>query len=272
MDQLSTLLSRHAFHARVFYNGDFCGANAFQEEDKNGHLHIVRRGEVVFGHDDSSVLRIDEPSIVFYARGLNHGLRVLPGKPAALLCARIHYEGGRQNPLAKALPDCLAIPLKQVPNLDRVLDQLFQEADTPYPGQQMTLDRLCDVVMVQAIRHAYEAGRLCGQAMAGLADSELARALVLMHDDPARAWTLQQLAEVCGMSRSKFAKRFHELVQTTPADYLAGRRMVLAQSLLRKNKLVKVVAREAGYASQPAFTKAFTSRFGMSPREWLRAN
>ena len=270
MDQLSTLLHRHSFNGRVFFNGEFCGANSIEEEGRFGHLHIVRKGRVLMNHEDGTTVHLNEPGIVFYIRGLNHRLCVPAGTSAKLLCARIQFDGGRQNPLAKALPDILHIPLAAVPRLAVLLDMLFSEADEYYPGQQLTLDRLCDVVVVHVMRHAYETGQLKQSILSGLADRGLSRALVLMHDDPAHPWDLHSLAKECGMSRSKFAKHFHDVLAETPADYLAGRRMLLAQHLLKKNKPVKAIASEVGYASQPAFTKAFTAKIGMSPREWLK--
>lgn len=270
MDRLSQLLGRHCFSAKVFYNGEFCGSNGFDEEGKSGHLHIVRRGLITMNHEDRPALHIEEPSIVLYMRGLNHQLCVPAESPAKLLCARIAFEDGMQNPLTKALPDCLEIPLKNMLHVTSLLDMLFKEADMVYPGQQMTLDRLCDVVVVQVVRYAFETGQLAENTLSGLADKGLTRALVMMHNDPGHPWSLEKLADACGMSRSRFAKLFHEVVAMTPGEYLTERRMLLAQRLLKKKRPIKAVAVEVGYGSQPAFTKAFTARLGMSPRDWLK--
>jgi AraC-like DNA-binding protein len=72
------------------------------------------------------------------------------------------------------------------------------------------------------------------------------------------------------MSRSKFALRFRELVGTTPASYVADWRLALAERLLMQNQPVKVVADAVGYGSQGSFTRAFTVRNGMPPKERLR--
>lgn len=272
MDKLSALLERHAFHSKVFYNGDFCGSNSFEEEGTFGHLHIARRGQLVMQHEDQSYLKVEEPTIILYARGLNHRLCVPPEASTRLLCARISFEEGKRSALSKALPEYLQIPLKEMPHLGGLLEMVFCEADAKHPGQQLTLDRLCDVIIIQIIRYAHETGRLDQATLSGLSDLSLARALIKIHNDPAHPWSLQQLAEICGMSRSKFAKCFHQVLETTPANYLTERRMLLAQTLLKKNRPVKAVAVEVGYASQPAFTKAFTAKLGMSPRDWLRNN
>ena len=76
MDKLSTLIGRFTFNARVFFNGDFCDTNQFQQDGAAGHLHLVRQGPVVFEHAHGELLRVDEPSMVFYPRGAAHRLSV----------------------------------------------------------------------------------------------------------------------------------------------------------------------------------------------------
>lgn len=269
MDRLSALLGRYTFSASVFYNGEFCGSNGFSEGEQVGHLHLVRRGPVIIHHEDRPSLQIEEPTLVFYPRGLNHRLHVAPGTLASLLCATIAFQGGAQSALANALPDYLQMPLARVAGLTQTLNLLFDEASAARPGQKMVLDRLCDVLIVQGMRYALQTGQLDEGRLSGLSDAGLSRVLVAIHNDPASSWSLEKFAELSGMSRSKFAKRFHEVVGTTPADYLTDRRMSLAQKLLKRHKPVQTVALEVGYGSQPAFTKAFTARLGMSPRAWL---
>lgn len=271
MSQLTELLNRHILRASVFYNGRFCGDNSFNEEGKAGHLHIVREGEVVMHHAARPALRVDAPALVFYPQGMNHRLCSAPGKPPLLLCARVTVQGGELSALPKALPECIHIPLDRIKNMAGLLNVLFKESDTDYPGRQVVMDRMCDVVVVQIIRYAFENGQLTAGTLSGLTDPGLSRALEAIHTDPAHPWRLERLAEISGMSRSKFARYFHETVGTTPADYLTERRMIMAKVLLKKHKAIKAVATEVGYGSQPAFTKAFTARHGISPRTWSRS-
>jgi AraC-like DNA-binding protein len=271
MEQLSILLSRFSFSARVFYNGQFCGANSFCRQEQVGHLHLVRAGTVIVHHDSHPSIHIHEPSLLFYPRGMNHQLFVPPGSPAQLLCATIAFQGGANNALAKAMPDYLLMPFKELSRLARTFDLLFEEAGHDEHGRQVVLDRLCEVLTIQTMRHAFQTGQLALGMLAGLSDPGLARALDAIHGEPAKPWSLERLAQIAGMSRSKFAKHFHDIVGTTPAGYLTDWRMQLAQNLLKANKSVKVVAQEVGYGSQPAFSKAFTAKFKRSPRAWLGA-
>lgn len=269
MDMLSSLLSRFTLRAHVFHTGELCGISDFDGSDPAGHVHLVRQGRVIVHHADRPAIDIDEPSFLFYPRPLGHRLVVPPDGVADILCAAISFRDGEYNPLARALPDYLLLPLAQMPGLNRVLDLLFDEAFRDQFGRQLVLDRLCDVLIVQVIRHAIESGRISSGMLAGLSSGGLARVLMAMHERPAEAWTLNALASMAGMSRSSFAKRFHEVVGVTPADYLTSWRLALACSLLEKKLPVKQVAFDVGYGSQPAFTKAFTARHGMSPRAWL---
>jgi transcriptional regulator GlxA family with amidase domain len=91
--------------------------------------------------------------------------------------------------------------------------------------------------------------------------------LSLIHRDVGAAWTVESLAGAVGMSRSRFAEQFRELVGSGPMNYIAEWRLQRAQHLLVQNSLsVKSVARQVGFQSAAAFTRAFTKRFKRSPR------
>ncbi|MGI4841891.1 MAG: cupin domain-containing protein [Janthinobacterium lividum] len=270
MDKLSLLLGRHAFNARIFFNGSFCDANQFLENGISGHLHLVRQGPVEFVHDDGSVLRADQPSLVFYPRGGSHRLQVPHGHTATLLCADIVFEGGVANPLARVLPDCLHMPLSEIAGLGATLDLLFGEAAGAAPGRELILDRMCDVLLIQVIRREFAIGRLSPGLLAGLADRQLSAVLAAIHERPQQAWTLQSLAGVACMSRAAFAEHFRKVLGMPPGEYLTRWRLSLAGRLLRQGMPVKLVSSQTGYTSPSTFTRAFAARMGAAPRDWLK--
>jgi AraC-like DNA-binding protein len=270
MDKLSTLLGRYTFNARVFFNGDFCDANQLQEDGLAGRLHLVRKGPVVFTHAHGETLRIEEPAMVFYPRGMSHRLEVPDGASATLLCATIAFENGSANLLARVLPDYIEIPLRELEPMRHTLDLLFAEASDARQGREVILDRLCDVLMVQVIRHQFDNGHLHVGMLAGLADRQLAPVLDAMHARPHEPWQLQSLASLACMSRTGFTEHFRNVIGVPPVEYLTRWRISLACQLLRKGLPVKVVSAQAGYGSPPAFTRAFTEHVGVSPRQWLR--
>jgi transcriptional regulator GlxA family with amidase domain len=102
--------------------------------------------------------------------------------------------------------------------------------------------------------------------LAGLADPRLAKALTAMHEVPKKSWTLDDLAGVAGMSRTRFAEHFRTRVGQTPIDYLTVWRMTVAGQLLARGKPVKSVALQVGYQSAAAFSRVFSRVTGQAPR------
>lgn len=272
MDKLSALVGRFSFSARVFFNGSFCEANRFEHESDLGHLHLVRSGPVVFTAPDGGSFRVNEPSMVFYPGGASHTLSVPDGAEALLLCARIAFQDGARNLVARALPDCLCLPLRGLGTMRQTLYLLFAEAGAEPQGREVILDRLCDVLMIQLLRHQFDSGVLPPGTLAGLADRQLAPLLSALHDRPHEPWQLQDMSDLACMSRARFTDHFRNVVGMPPGEYLTRWRITLAQSLLLRGQSVKSVSGQAGYASPAAFTRAFTAVVGASPRQWLRAS
>jgi len=93
---------------------------------------------------------------------------------------------------------------------------------------------------------------------------------VALHGDPARPWTLDDMAATAGLSRSGFALQFKQTVGLTPGEHLARFRIATAQERLARGVPLKVVAFDVGYGSSTALSRAFREFTGQSPRAWLR--
>ena len=277
IDRLSGLLERFRVRAQLHHTGALCGLSHFDACEGHGYLHVLRRGTLQVHHPGSrevpESMRFDEPTLLLYPRPFTHRFRNPPVDGSDFTCARLAFDGGAQNPLARALPSLIALPLSRVQGLDAALALLFAETDRVRCGQRLLADRLFEVVVLQLLRwlldHPQEAGVRPG-LITGLSDPRLARALVAMHDAPGQAWTLERMAECAGMSRTAFANAFRDVVGQTPADYVTDWRIALAQSRLREGQAIKAMAEELGYASASALSRAFSARTGLSPRDWLR--
>ncbi|MEY2842560.1 MAG: hypothetical protein RI920_597 [Pseudomonadota bacterium] len=278
IDRLSGILDRFRVQAQLHHTGAMCGLNHFDAGEGHGYLHVLRRGELKVSHPGSrevpESLHFDQPTLLLYARPFTHRFHNPPVDGSDFTCARLAFDGGPLNPLARALPPLIALPLAQVEGLDGALSLLFAETDRVRCGQRLLADRLFEVVMLQLLRwlldHPQEAGIRPG-LIAGLSDPRLARTLVAMHESPGEPWPLERMAEQAGMSRTTFANTFREVVGQTPADYLSDWRIALAQSRLREGRSIKALADELGYANPSALSRAFTARTGASPRDWLKA-
>ncbi|MCZ2441569.1 MAG: AraC family transcriptional regulator [Burkholderiales bacterium] len=277
LDRLSGMLERFRVRARLHHSGTLCGLSHFDACEGHGYLHLLRRGRLRVSHpgarDVPESMAFDEPTLLLYPRPLTHRFHNPPAEGADFTCAQLIFEGGTCNPLARALPSLIALPLARVSGLDMALELLFAETDRVRCGQRLLADRLFEVVVIQLVRwlldHPQEAGVRAG-VISGLSDPRLARALTAMHEAPGESWPLARMAERAGMSRTAFAVRFREVVGQAPADYLGDWRMALAQRQLREGRSIKALAADLGYANPSALSRAFAAKVGVSPREWLR--
>lgn len=276
VDRLSPLLERFRVRTRLFHTGPLCGVTTFDAGHGRGFLHVLRAGAMEVTHRDAgnrlATRRVDQPSLLFYPRPLDHAFHNAPTADSDFACASLDFEGGPNHPLVRTLPPVLVLPLDAVATLEPALALLFAEIDTARCGHRVLVDRLFEVVLIQLFRwildHADEVAVPTG-LLTGLADERLALALVAVHEEPGRAWTLDGMAREARMSRSAFAARFKEAVGQSPGDYLAGWRITVAQDRLRAGVSVARTATELGYATAPAFSRAFTQRVGCSPRAWM---
>jgi AraC-like DNA-binding protein len=134
------------------------------------------------------------------------------------------------------------------------------------------LARIAELVFVEVLRwYLTGASDVVASWLGGLRDPIVRRALARMHADPARSWTLPQLAREVGASRSVLAERFSSFVGYPPMLYLTRWRMQLAASrLVAGAALVSEVASEVGYESEPAFCRTFKKVTGVTPASWRR--
>ena len=152
------------------------------------------------------------------------------------------------------------------------MERMMQELREPQPGSFLVVQHLAHMLLVQALR-AYLAEGLNGGVgwLFALADEQIGPAINAMHGEPAHPWTLQELAEKVGMSRSGFAQRFKETVGSTPIDYLIRWRMLLAGDRLKNSgDPISLISQSLGYESESAFSTAFKRVMGCSPRQYSR--
>ncbi|TDE14936.1 AraC family transcriptional regulator [Jiangella asiatica] len=169
--------------------------------------------------------------------------------------------------LLSALP-----PLVHVPRADAripILTMLEQEVAADEPGQRAVLDRLLDLTLIATLRAWFARPDAAAPGWyRAHSDPLVGPALELIHDDPARPWTVARLAAATGASRAAFARRFTDLVGEPPMTYLTGWRITLAADLLRgTDTTIDAIARRVGYANAFALSVAFKRVRGITPRQ-----
>lgn len=270
MDHLSQLLNRFSLSAGVFYTGNICGVHGFDRDTRRGHVHLIKRGPVQLVGGPEGGLSITEPSLLFMPRPDAHQLITDDRFGADVVCASIQFGAGGHNPITDSLPSLVIVPLAELTGAQPMLELLYEEAFSQNCGRQASLDRMCELLLIRLLRFCLAKGIAKGGALSGMSDARLAKALVAMHEDPAREWELSEMATLAGMSRARFAVHFRQVTGETPANYLASWRITLAQGLLRAGRPLKHVSAEVGYGSPSALTRAFVRKIGTSPKNWLR--
>jgi AraC-like DNA-binding protein len=202
-----------------------------------------------------------------------------PGQTTTFLCGAFQVEQQR-HPLMAVLPQFVhirGVGGQPAPDLAAILRVLEEESRTPQLGREVMLQRLTDALLVQIIRvwAAQQPPERSGW-LGALADAQVGPALELIHAEPARAWSVAELAAAVGMSRSAFSARFTARVGQSPLHYLKRWRMQLAAALLRDDDTaLQQIATQVGYESDAALSKAFRQEFGTAPgvyRQRVRAS
>ena len=236
-------------------------------------------------------ISLDAGDMVLLARGDPHSIRAGAEAVARpLTAADRHIDGSDADPrwvsgsfavendvagpLLAVLPEAIVV---RAGTADREwlllsLQLLLVEVVDPRPGAWVMISRILDLLFVHALREwSRTAGSTPGWLTAAV-DVQLAPVLTAIHKTPEYPWTVSELAARARQSRSTFAERFTRLLGQSPAAYIAARRLDRAAYLLRSTTAsVGSIAREVGYASDSAFTRAFQRRYDESPLRWRRS-
>ena len=158
------------------------------------------------------------------------------------------------------------------PRLVTLMQLVGDEARAQRPARELVLERLLEVLLIEAMRAGTGTPSAPGLAR-GLADSRLAAALRALHARPDYPWTVAELAAEAALSRSAFFARFNRTVGLPPMEYLLTWRMALAKRLLREPELgLDQVAKRVGYGSASAFSVAFARHTGTPPARYARVS
>ncbi len=174
--------------------------------------------------------------------------------------------------LLALLPDLIHIPASEgrATRFGRLIEWLSEECATDHPGKELIIQRMLEVLLVEALRWRSPQATPTG-LLSGMQDPPLARVLQAMHADVRANWTVADLARIAGMSRSGFSARFGQVLGCAPIEYLTRWRMAIAKAALsRGTRSLDQIAEDIGYESASAFSTAFRKRLGCPPGKFAR--
>lgn len=195
------------------------------------------------------------------------------GASTQVVCGFLHADELLLQPLLTDLPKLLVIRAAEAnPRLRGLQAYIVEEMENRGPGGASTVERLVELLFVEALRHAL-ATRFDGPVppLASLGDPVVGKALMLMHAAPARAWTVETLAAEAATSRSLLAERFARMAGCPPMEYLTRWRMQLAaRRMLDSADALTEIAAAIGYDSDNGFNRTFRRYFGEPPARWRK--
>jgi AraC-like DNA-binding protein len=198
------------------------------------------------------------------------------GRQTEIVCGYMHSEDPLFDPVLRALPAVFVVRLPPGPAASWVRASIAYALEDGAPPSNLSpslvATRLPELVLIEVLRvHLATAPAADHGWLAALSDPVLAPALALLHGEPARHWTVAELASGAAVSRSSLDDRFRQVLGQSPIRYLTGWRMHLADELLSTDLTVFQVARRIGYDSEEAFSRAFKRARGVSPSHWRAA-
>jgi AraC-like DNA-binding protein len=191
----------------------------------------------------------------------------------------------KASTLVSRTPPVIALPAEhaQVADWSKALAaMLAREIAEPAEGYIALCAATAQLFVTQMLRaHLKGGGGLADAWATNPAGSGIARLVRDLHLYPAAPWSIADMAQRTGMSRTSFVERFATLTGTSPFRYLATCRMDhAAQALARGDRPVSEIAGMSGYQSERAFRAAFIRAHGVAPlayrkralRDDLRSN
>lgn len=303
MDLLDDILDTLGMKGALYFRTDFSGRWATTVPDLNNaaRFHLVVQGTCHVEIDGGGVVDLGPGDLILIPNGRSHVLADAEGRDAPpleavldtvgysgdgpliigdgdpkastqMVCGHFTFRSGADHPLLRALPDYLvfsAANRTQEPLLDDLLRLVARRMFSYKLGSVASVTRLSETVFIELIRIGIDSNQNLRAIVGAFTDGQIGQAMELMHQTPEQYWTIETLATAVGMSRSRFAQRFSELVGVGPMSYLADWRLQKALSLLEESRSsIQQVAQQTGYQSPAAFSRAFAGKFGSSPREY----
>ncbi|MET0459418.1 MAG: AraC family transcriptional regulator [Ilumatobacteraceae bacterium] len=196
------------------------------------------------------------------------------GPLTELVCGGLRLEHPNARRLVDGLPPVVHVRTVRRTTIGVTLDQLAEEVERSEVGSEAVISRLCDILVIQAIRHWMMSDEATSSPwLRAMTDPQLGPALAALHADPAAPWTVSSIASQAAMSRSAFAARFRDVLGQSVMGYLTELRLQLAVDLLhRGDRTVAQIATAVGYESDASFSRVFKRHLGTSPRQARRVS
>jgi AraC-like DNA-binding protein len=192
------------------------------------------------------------------------------GNVSRFVCGYMSCDPHLSRPILSGLPPVFKVNIRTDTSgvwLENSILHLVEESASGRMGSEAMLAKLSEALFVDTLRR-YVTSLPEQQTgwLTGVRDPIVGKSLGLLHGRIAHPWTIAELANEVGISRSALVQRFTRYLSEPPMTYLTRWRLqVAARSLEKTARGVAEIAAEVGYESEAAFNRAFKREFGQPP-------
>lgn len=279
---LVPLLSPGAKHLIIYHL--LTEGRAYARTPEGQREELLAGDIVIFPHGDSHYLGNGLPELPVdalesFATHLSQGMKVVRfgggGEITKFVCGFMSCDPRLCDVVLACLPKMLKIHLSNEPSGEWIQNSLrfsVDKVNATDAGSGVVRAKLSEVLFVETLRRYINTLPSAEKGwLAGARDPVAGKALALMHQEPARPWTLEDLARQVGVSRTRLAERFRHFLQGSPMAYLTTWRLKLGAEILQStDDGVAEVAATVGYASEASFNRAFRREFDCPPAQFRR--
>ncbi|HEX3101169.1 MAG TPA: AraC family transcriptional regulator [Pyrinomonadaceae bacterium] len=250
-----------------------------QEELIAGDVLVIPHGDQHYLGNGSPEKPVE--AMKTFAKNLTEGLKLVRfgggGEISKLVCGYMICEPRLSEVFLAGLPEMLKVHIGNEPSgqwLENSIRYSVGDDNGSDAGSGLVIAKLSELLFVETLRrYINDLPQEQTGWLAGARDPVIGKALAVMHEDPARQWTIEKLARSVGLSRTRLAERFHHYMEESPIAYLTKWRLNLgAEILLSTENSIAEIAAKVGYGSEAAFSRAFKRQFAFPPAQFRRTH
>ena len=195
-------------------------------------------------------------------------------KVTNIVCGHFSFKSSKTHPFVKSLPNILHIKKNDNHHstwMLLMLNYIDVESKFSKPGSEIILQKLTEVIFIQAFRVYAETISMQTHYLNLISDQYAKKSLDAMHGSINEKWSLERLSAIAGMSRTRFCTHFKNISGMTPMEYLTNLRLETSKHLLEAtDHSIPQIATKVGYPSHEHYQKIFKTKFGITPSKYRK--
>lgn len=286
MEVLNQLFSTFKVSASVIHNGQYCGRWAVDTSGTSYmSFHVISHGRcfLTVGEREKDIV-LQQGDIVLFPRDISHCItndesfetltnqtvsesftQGLKDEGTGLVCGYFAHQHPLMTSLTEHLPDYVLVRHSEASpsGLLLLLNALLEESVNPSKGSELIMSKMSEAILAIVLRDHLPTAQ---GVLAASLHAKLGPVMSAIHAEPAKKWSVDQLAELSFSSRAAFSELFKEIVGISPMEYVTQWRLSLAYRKLADEKVSTLsAALDCGYDNESSFSKAFKRVMGVSP-------